>query len=119
MWNLIRVVILSLAFVGFVGQTTAKATPFPTAAAAADMSDCAEMMSGPAADVSTPNGEPCKDMTPECIAKMGCAVVSPVFSQGPFVAPPQAVASPAYGLLRLRIAGIAPAPLQSPPKPRP
>lgn len=118
MWNLIRIVILSLAFVGFVGQTTAKATPFPMEAAMADMSDCAQMMSGHANGVSEPGSDPCKDMTPGCIAKMGCAVVAPVFSPQPSATQLRVMAPPAFGRVSLRLAGIETAPLKHPPRPR-
>lgn len=47
-----------------------------TSAAAAMADDCAQMMT------ATPDqqgqGEPCKGMTPDCIAKMGCAIFSAV-----------------------------------------
>ena len=71
------------ALLGLIGQETAFARAMPAAQAgqtvalvqtdAAQMSaDCAEMMGlskqQPQADA------PCQDMTPDCIAKMGCAV---------------------------------------------
>lgn len=120
MWNLVRTLLFALAMVGFVGQASAYATPFQTfetMGGAAEM-DCAEMMVMADEAAGGAMG-PCSDMTPECIAKMGCAVVAPVFSPGTSLAPPRAEASPDYGLLTLRIAGIATAPLKSPPKPRP
>ena len=71
------------ALLGLIGQETAFARAMPTAQAeqaaalvqtdADKMSaDCAELMGlskqQPQAD------SPCQDMTPDCIAKMGCAV---------------------------------------------
>lgn len=66
------------ALLGLVGQGSAFAhvMPIEKAAqmtAAASMSpDCAKMMG--LAKQKPESGKPCKGMTPECIAKMGCAV---------------------------------------------
>ena len=67
------------ALLGLMGQETAFARVMPVAkleqvAAAAQMSpECAEMM-GLAKPQPQPEKHPCQGMTPDCIAKMGCAV---------------------------------------------
>ena len=71
------------ALLGLMGQEAAFAQAMPNAqanqAAAAvpadtgEMSDnCAEMMSR--AKTPPQSGTPCQGMTPDCVAKMGCAV---------------------------------------------
>lgn len=47
-----------------------------TSAATAMSDDCADMMA--ATPGQKGQGEPCKGMTPDCIAKMGCAISSAV-----------------------------------------
>lgn len=67
------------ALLGLMGQEAAFARVMPVAkleqvAAAAQMSpECAEMM-GLAKPQPQPEKQPCQGMTPDCIAKMGCAV---------------------------------------------
>ena len=67
------------ALLGLMGQEAAFARVMPVAkleqvAAAAQMSpECAEMM-GLAKPQPQPEKHPCQGMTPDCIAKMGCAV---------------------------------------------
>lgn len=75
MWNLVRTLLFALAVAGFVGQSSAHATPFQVFEATGGMADmdCAEMMvmaDGPSGGATSP----CDEMTPDCIAKMGCAV---------------------------------------------
>lgn len=116
MWDFVRTIIISLAFAGFLGQSMARATPFPVAADTAEMSaDCAEMMVDPAGEAD--HGRlPCDSMTPDCIAKMGCAAVSPVLASGPTVFRPLAGPGLSYGQATTRLVGTAPTPLRAPPK---
>jgi hypothetical protein len=66
------------ALVGLMGQEAAFARVMPApkteqVVAAAQMSpECAEMMG--LAKQKPQSGKPCEGMTPDCIAKMGCAV---------------------------------------------
>lgn len=66
------------ALLGLMGQEAAFARAMPvemadqTATAAEMSADCAEMM-GLAKQNPQPD-KPCEGMTPDCIAKMGCAV---------------------------------------------
>ncbi|WP_339872961.1 hypothetical protein [uncultured Brevundimonas sp.] len=116
MWSLLRIVIISLAFVGFLGQTEARATPFSVASLTQDMAHCAEMAVGPTDAAPTQKQTPCSDMTADCIAKMGCAVVSPVFSNEPSLDQPASGLSPSYGGVTERLTGIVTAPPRAPPK---
>lgn len=74
----LSILLLLAAMLGLLGRGAAFAQVIPVAkaehiAAAAQMSpECAEMM-GLAAQKPTP-GKPCDGMTPDCVAKMGCAV---------------------------------------------
>ena len=67
------------AILGLLGQEAAFAHVMPvekaeqTATAAQMNADCAEMM-GLAKQAPQPEKQPCQGMTPDCIAKMGCAV---------------------------------------------
>lgn len=118
MWNFIRTAVIALAFVGFLGQSMARATPFPVAADTVEMSsDCAEMMIEQT-DPSDPGHMPCEDMTPECIAQMGCAAVSPVLTFAPTLSRPSEGATASYDHVTTRLEGTAPPPLRGPPKPR-
>ncbi|MGV9005912.1 MAG: hypothetical protein ACOH1H_04145 [Brevundimonas sp.] len=118
MWNLVRTVLFALAMAGFVGQASAHATPFQTFEAtggAAEM-DCAEMMVM-ADEASGGAIDPCNEMTPDCIAKMGCAaVVVPVPSALTLARPfaPRAMKFTAVNVVR---EGAGPLPLKNPPKP--
>lgn len=116
MWNLLRTIIIALAFAGFLGQSMARATPFPVAADMVEMSaDCAEMMIDHAGEAD--HGRlPCDDMTPDCIAKMGCATISPVPAPGPTVFRPLAGLGLSYSQATTRLDGTAPPPLRAPPK---
>ncbi|MDI6625549.1 MAG: hypothetical protein QME55_12525 [Brevundimonas sp.] len=118
MWNLLRTIIIALAFAGFLGQSMARATPFPVAADTVEMSaDCAEMMVDPVGEADH-DRLPCDDMTPDCIAKMGCAAVSPVLASGPTVFGPLAGSGLSYSGATTRLDGTTPSPLRSPPKPQ-
>ncbi len=67
------------ALLGLLGQEAAFAHVMPvekaeqTATAVQMNADCAEMM-GLAKPQPQPEKQPCQGMTPDCIAKMGCAV---------------------------------------------
>jgi hypothetical protein len=90
MWSFLRLIVVTLALVGFVGQTTARAMPMTPKASPAmatmSMMDCADMpgmadtmaaqdAAHDAGKTKPPPQTPCKNMTPDCIAKMGCSVV--------------------------------------------
>lgn len=116
MWNFVRTIIIALAFAGFLGQSMARATPFPAAARTVEMSaDCAEMMVDPAR--AADHGRmPCDDMTPDCIAKMGCTAVSPVLTLGFTLFRPLAGPGLSYSQATTRLDGTEPPPLRAPPK---
>lgn len=101
---------LAGALLGLLGQEAAFAHVMPVAKAeqvatpAGPMSaDCAEMM-GLAKQAQQPE-KPCQGMTPDCIAKMGCAVplalIPPLaFATAPLfraAAPPQMPVAPLIG----------------------
>lgn len=117
MWNFVRTIIIALAFAGFLGQSMARATPFPTAHTVEMSSDFAEMMVDPAGEAEH-DRLPCDDMTPDCIAKMGCAAVSPVLASGPTVFRPLAGSGLSYSGAATRLDGTTPSPLRGPPKPQ-
>lgn len=119
MWNLVRTMIIALAFVGFIGQSTARATPLPVVVDTIEMSsDCAEMMMDSAGSADL-GGTPCEDMTPDCIAKMGCTAVSPVLAPEPAALHPLPGPSLSYNPVTTRLDGTAPSPLRDPPKLQP
>lgn len=67
------------ALLGLVGQEAAFARVMPvekatqSVAATQTSAECAEMMG--LAKQKPQSGKPCQGMTPDCVAKMGCAVV--------------------------------------------
>lgn len=75
--------LLAGALLGLLGQEAAFAQKMPVnmadrAGAAAQMTlECAEMM-GQTTPAQQPD-EPCQGMTPDCVAKMGCAVTVALF----------------------------------------
>lgn len=81
------------ALLGLLGQEAAFAHVMPvekamqTATVAQMSADCAEMM-GLAKQTTQPEA-PCQGMTPDCIAKMGCAVPLALIPPLPFEAGPQ------------------------------
>jgi hypothetical protein len=85
MWSLIRTLLMALALAGFVGQATARAMPTCAdgqAAVATAAMDCAHMagMSDMAkAPVKAPHssGQPCKGMSPDCMANCAAAAITP------------------------------------------
>ncbi len=116
MLSFVRTAIIALAFAGFLGQSMARATPFPAAADTVEMAaDCAEMM----IDETGPSDQgrmPCDDMTPDCIAKMGCTTVSPVLTSGSTLFRPLAGPGLSYSQSTTRLDGTGPPPLRAPPK---
>lgn len=119
MWGLIRIVILALALAGLVGQATANVSSFPMNAVAADMSDmadCAHMTTGQGDRAVVPHQVPCKDMMPECLAKVGSIALSPVLPTGSLLAPLPPVTAPAYRVVIDRLAGVVTAPPRTPPR---
>ena len=123
MWTLIRTLLVALALTGFIGQTTALAAPSATmapAAASMDMSDCCPdcpETGAPASDPASKSRVPCQDMSPACLAKMGCAAAA-------IPLPTSAVLKTPIRPSRLAGArpadtdrdGAGPPPLQGPPK---
>lgn len=106
----LSILMLAGALLGLLGQEAAFARGMPAAkaeqhsATATQMSaDCAEMMA--LAKLNPQPEDPCQGMTPECIAKMGCAVplalIPPlafdVVPQLSAVAPPQVTVVPLVG----------------------
>lgn len=84
MFRLIRLVLLIAAFAGLMAQPVAFAAVPMTAAALTQaplMTDCDEM-----AAMSDNETAPCKKMTSDCAATMGCAV-------SPFVASDRTIAA--------------------------
>jgi hypothetical protein len=78
--RLLALTLLAAALFGLIGQGAAfamagsiRATGQPSEATASMSADCAEMM-GLAKEQPPQPDKPCKGMTPECVAKMGCAV---------------------------------------------
>lgn len=93
------------ALLGLIGQGSAFAHAMPVekaehlAAAASMSADCAKMMG--LAKKQPETGKPCKGMTPDCVAKMGCAA-------SPALLPP--LASDVTPELRAMPPALAPAP---------
>lgn len=83
MWSFLRLIVVTFALVGFAGQTNASAMPVTSGAwpamATMSMRDCADMpgmadtmAARDTGKATSPAQTPCKTMTPDCIAKMGC-----------------------------------------------
>lgn len=118
MWNLLRTVLIVLALAGFFGQSTAHAMPvqlFHSAEVEAETMDCAEAMDM-ATDKSAGPDDCCKDMTPDCVAKMGCAAVAAPLPPLVLIPPPVARLRIAFVNLNITREGAGPAPLFSPPQ---
>ena len=117
MWNLIRTLLFALAVAGFVGQSSAHATPFQVFEATGGMTDmdCAEMMVM-ADEPSSGPMSPCDEMTPDCIAKMGCAAVAAPMPSNSTIQQPVAERWIAFPRVNVSRDGAEPGPLQSPPK---
>ncbi len=130
MWRLIRTVVVTLAMVGFLGQTTARAMPMtmvqpsaPAVAAAMAIMDCADMP-GMADMAKTPASKaiskpvPCKGMTPDCMGKMGCATVAPPVPDLANLTHSVAYQGVTFALLDLTREGVGAWPLYDPPRPQ-
>lgn len=117
MWNFVRTLLFALAVAGFVGQSSAHATPFDvfeSTGGTAQM-DCAEMM----VMADEPSGgsmSPCDEMTPDCIAKMGCAAVAGPMPPVPAVQRPCARRAISFDIFDVVREGAGPLPLKNPPK---
>ena len=119
MWNLLRTVLLVFALAGFFGQSTAHAMPiqlFHNAGVGAEAMDCAETMDM-AGDTTGNPGDCCKDMTPECVAKMGCAAVASPMPPAPAIEHPLGSGAKSFAEVDVALEGAGPLPLKSPPKP--
>lgn len=117
MWNIVRTVLFALAVAGFVGQSSAHATPFQAFEATGGMAemDCAEMM----VMADDPSGgpiSPCDEMTPDCIAKMGCAAVAAPMPSKLTVQQPVSKRWIAFARVNVSRDGAKPDPLHFPPK---
>ena len=117
MWNVVRTLLFALAVAGFVGQSSAHATPFQVFEATAGMAemDCAEMM----VMADEPSGgamNPCDEMTPECMAKMGCTVVAAPMPPAPALGHPSAPRQVRFDAVDVVRKGAGPLPLKAPPK---
>ncbi len=103
MWTLLRALVVALALAGLVGQSGAYAMPPAShVQAAAVMTDCADMPGMADPDPSGPD-QPCPDLTPACMVKMGCAA--------PVAVLPAAVGTPVPAVAMVRL----PADLQRSP----
>lgn len=86
--------LLLAALLGLIGQEAAFARAMPveqaeqTVAAPEMSAECAEML-GLTKPQPQPEKQPCKGMTPDCIAKMGCAVPLALIPPLAFDASPQ------------------------------
>lgn len=130
MWHLIRIMVVALAVVGFVGQTTARAMPMMMAPASASVAaatmakmDCADMpgmadiAKAPVSkDASKP--VPCKGMTPDCMGKMGCATVAPPVPDVASLPHSVSYEGVTFAVLDLTREGVGAWPLYDPPRPQ-
>lgn len=117
MWNFVRTLLFALAVAGFVGQSSAHATPYQVFESTGGMAemDCAEMM----VVADEPSGgplSPCDEMTPECMAKMGCATVAAPIPPAPAVQRPFAPRGIRFDTLNVVRESAGPLPLKNPPK---
>ena len=122
MWNLIRTLLVALALAGFIGQTSAHATPiqvFQAQDAASAMPGCAEAMQmadGMADGMAGKMGDCSKGMTGDCMAKMGCTTfvppIVPPFVLSHLIAERPIVFTP----VNETRTGLRPPPIHAPPK---
>lgn len=114
MWNLIRTLLVALALAGFIGQTSAHATPvqvFQAQDAASAMPGCAEAM-----QMADGMGDCSKGMTGDCMAKMGCTTFAPPIVP-PFVLSQLIAKRPmVFTPVNETRTGHSPPPLHAPPK---
>ena len=118
MWNFVRTLLFALAMAGFVGQSSAHATPFQAFEATGVMAemDCAEMMVM-TDEAAGKEPAPCSEMTPDCIAKMGCAAVAAPVPPAPALSRPMAPSAMRFATANVVRKGAGPLPLKDPPKP--
>ena len=118
MWTIARTHLIALALAGFIGQTTAHATPvqvFQATGVMDGVEDCAEMAGMGGVEREQP-GNPCENMTPECIAKMGCAAVAPPILPRLMISRPAAHRPATYSSIDVSRDGVTSSPLVFPPK---
>ena len=108
------------ALLGLLGQEAAFAHVMPvekaeqTATVTQMNADCAEMM-GLAKPQPQPEKQPCQGMTPDCIAKMGCALPLAVATPATVLAASDHSAAPADQLPVSRLRGRTFGPEPDPP----
>lgn len=117
MWNIVRTLLFALALAGFFGQSAVYATPFQVFESTGGRAgmDCTEMM----AMADEPTGrpfEPCDEMTPGCIAKIGCAAVAAPMPPAATVPRPFAPRGIRFDMIDVVREGAGPLPLKNPPK---
>ena len=111
--------VLAGALLGLLGQEAAFAQTVPVnmaerAVVAGQMApECAEMM-GLTQPVQQPD-KPCQGMTPDCVAKMGCASTLAVFEPFTFNSAPQLRAAAPLRALILPLIGHVTGPEPEPP----
>ena len=114
--RLLSLLLILGALMGLMAQEVAFASAPAmqnTVATASQMSDeCAEMMG---VDTSQPD-QPCKGMTLDCIAKMGCAAVAAPMPPAPTVQRPSAPRGLRFAAVDVVREGAGPLPLKNPPK---
>ena len=117
MWNIVRILLFVLAVAGFVGQSSAYASPVLVLEATSDMSemDCAEMMVMADEDAGGALS-PCSKMTPDCIAKIGSAAAVAPMSTEPTLERPFAPRAMRFSAIDVVREGAGPLPLKNPPK---
>ncbi len=118
MWNIVRTLLVALALAGFIGQSTAHATPlqvFQSSGTMQGMQDCAKMAGMDQVDTD-PSANPCKNMTPDCIGKMGCAAVAPPFLSRPTMSQAVYRQRIVYSAVQIVRDGVGPPPPVFPPK---
>ena len=118
-WTTLRSLLVVLAVAGLFGQTTVRAMPMQALAAEASSEvaaadHCAQMAEAAAEPATQPDG-PCKQMTPECIGKMGCAVAVMEPPQRAVDAAPVRYASVAYRRVSEAHPGLSVSPELFPP----
>lgn len=116
MKRILHALLLVGALIGLFGQQAAYAAGAHTITApmtASQMSeDCMEMMQEPQPE---PAKQPCKGLTLDCIAAMGCAVPIMLGGPAPSTVPPHAHAPPSFWSAIAVLAGSDLPPEQHPP----
>ncbi|WP_252865751.1 hypothetical protein, partial [Brevundimonas diminuta] len=115
MWNLLRTVLLIFALAGFFGQSTAHAMPiqlFHNAGVGRRRGLRRDHGHGRRHDRKS--RRLLQDMTPDCMAKMGCAAVASPIPPLVLVAQPITLGAIAFLHLNVSRHGSGPDPLYSP-----